>query len=138
VLRLVTMVKGMPVEEAERVLALDGFLAVREPVPSDEYPPGYVVGESPDAGLLAPAASTVVVHVSTGPSTAGVPDVLDRGTEEARQRIQAAGLVAKVVVQTEPKSTGAGARAGRVWKQTPQTGTRTNLGTTVTVYVNPG
>jgi penicillin-binding protein 1A len=138
VLRLVTMVKGMPVEEAERVLALDGFLAVRESVPSDEYPPGYVVGESPDAGLLAPAASTVVVQVSTGPSTASVPDVLDRGTEEARQRIQAAGLVAKVVVQTEPKSTGAGARAGRVWKQTPQTDTRTNLGTTVTVYVNPG
>ena len=137
VLKQVPAVMGMPVEEAEKALGRDGFRAEREPTASDDYPPGYVVGASPDTGLLAPAATAVVLRVSTGPATATVPDVLDRTAAEAKQRIEEAGLKVKTVVQAEPKSAGSGSRKGRAWKQAPQTGTRTNLGTTVAVYVNP-
>ena len=137
VLRQVTAVVGMPVEAAEDALRGDGFLAVREEVPSNDYPPGYVVGLSPDAGLLAPAASTVVLKVSSGPVTASVPSVLDLTGAEARQRIEGAGLVAGIVTQAEPKSPGAGNRKGRVWKQSPTSGTDSTQGATVTVYVNP-
>ncbi|MGI8684240.1 MAG: PBP1A family penicillin-binding protein [Acidimicrobiales bacterium] len=137
VLQEVTMVIGMPVDEAEAALARDGFTAAREPTPSDDYPPGYVVAESPDAGLLAPAASSVVLRVSTGRATAVLPEVLDRRGDEARRAIEAAGLAAKVVVQAEPKSATSDSRAGKVWKQSPALGALVNRGETVTVYVNP-
>jgi serine/threonine-protein kinase len=137
VLKQVTAVVGMPVEEAEMALGRDGFRAERELGPSDDYPPGYVVGASPDSGLLAPAASPVLLKVSTGPATATVPDVLDRTAAEAQQRIGDAGLKVRLVVQAEPKSIGSDTRPGKVWKQAPQTGTRTDLGATVAVYVNP-
>ena len=137
VLQQVTPVIGMPVDQAEEALAHDGFSATREPTPSGDYPPGYVVGESPDAGLLAPAASSVVLQVSTGPATATVPDLLNRTPEEARVAIEAAGLVAKIVVQQEPRSAGAADRYNRVWKQAPQAATGSNRGTAVTVFVNP-
>ena len=137
VLRLLTTVRGLPVEQAEQALAGDGFLARREPVPSDEYPPGYVVGTDPDGGLLAPAASEVTVHVSAGPATATVPDTLGLDVPEAKRRLEAAGLTMKVVVQADPVKAAAVLRRGVVWKQGPQSGTRTNPGAMVTVYVNP-
>ncbi|MGH9282009.1 MAG: penicillin-binding transpeptidase domain-containing protein, partial [Acidimicrobiales bacterium] len=137
VLQLVPAVKGLPVEAAEGALGRDGFRAARQEVPSDEYPPGYVVGASPDPGLLAPAASEVTLRVSTGPPTASVPDLLGATADEATLRLQAAGLVRKVVVQTEPGSSFPASRLGRAWKQVPESGTPTNRGATVTVYVNP-
>ena len=137
VLQRVTTVIGLPAGEAEQALARDGFLASRRPTPSADYPPGYVVGELPDAGLLAPAASSVVLLVSTGPATAVLPDVLDRTADEARRAIETAGLVASVVVQAEPRSAGADSRAGKVWKQAPALGALVDRGDTVTVYVNP-
>ena len=137
VLREVPGVIGLPVEEAEKALGRDGFQAVREAVPDDNYPPGYVVGVSPDSGLLAPAASTVTLRVSSGPVTATVPDVLGRTAADARQRIEAAGLVAVVREVAEPKSPTAALRQGQVWKQSPSGGTGSTRGSTVTVYVNP-
>ena len=137
VLQQVTTVIGMPVEEAEAALARDGFTATREPTPSDDYPPGYVVAESPDAGLLAPAASSIVLQVSTGRATASLPDVLNRTPDDARRAIEAAGLVARIVVQAEPRSATSDNRAGKVWKQAPAFGALVDRGDTVTVYVNP-
>ena len=137
VLQLVTTVIGLPVDLAEQALGRDGFLPAREPIPSDEYPPGYVVGSSPDAGLLAPARSTVVLQVSTGPATAVIPDLLGRTADQARAAVVAAGLVAKVVVQEEPRSPGSGGRRSLVWKQAPSVGTPSDRGATVTVFVNP-
>ncbi|MDP9388551.1 MAG: PBP1A family penicillin-binding protein [Actinomycetota bacterium] len=133
----VPSVMGMPVDQAEEALARDGLRAVRHARASDEYPPGYVVAQSPPGGGEVPGGSEVVLEVSSGPATATVPDVLDRTAEEATARIEEAGLAAEVVVQPEPKSAGAAARKGRAWKQTPQAGTRTNLRDKVTVYVNP-
>ncbi len=137
VLQQVTTVIGMPVEEAEAALARDGFTAAREPTPSEDYPPGVVVGSSPDAGLLAPAASSVVLLVSTGRATAALPDVLSRTTDEARRAIESAGLVARIIVQAEPASATSAGRAGKVWKQAPALGALVDRGDTVTVYVNP-
>jgi penicillin-binding protein 1A len=134
----VTNVVGMPVEQAEQALARDGFRATRKLIASDEYPPGYVVDQTPAGGAMAPGGSAVTLLVSNGPSSATVPDVLDRSEADAVKAITDAGLKAKVVRQAEPKSPGSGGRKGKVWKQSPQGDTRTNLGTTVTIWVNPG
>ena len=134
----VVNVIGMPVEQAEAALSRDGFRAVRELRASDEYPPGYVIGQEPGPEQMAPGGSTVKLFVSNGPASATVPDVLDRPEEQARKLVSEAGLKIKVVTQAEPKSPGAGGRKGKVWKQSPIGGARTDLGAVVTVYVNPG
>ena len=136
-LHRVPLVVGMPVEQAEAMLGREGFRAERKLMPNDEYPPGYVIGQEPAGDSEAPGGTTVTLSVSKGAATTGVPDVLDMKTDVARTRIEGADLVAKVVVQQEPKSPGAGARKGKVWKQTPLGGTRTARGSTVTIYVNP-
>ena len=128
---------GMPVEQAEAMLSRQGFRAVRQLRSSDDYPPGYVVGMNPPGGTQAPGGSAITLTVSNGRSSASVPDVLDRTEAEARDAVGAAGLKIKVVVQQEPKSPGSGARKGKVWKQSPIGGTRTDLGAVVTVYINP-
>ncbi len=52
--------------------------------------------------------------------------------------LAAAGLTAKVVTRAEPAGEGAASRRGRVWKQSPQAGTRAQARGDVTIYVNPG
>jgi len=136
--RAVPSVVGMPVEQAEAALTREGFGAERRPRPSGDYPPGYVVAQTPPAGSSAPGGSPVVLDVATASSAATVPDVLDRSPDEARQVLAAAGLAAKVVTRAEPRSQGSAARRGRVWKQSPQAGTRAEGRGDVTVYVNPG
>ncbi|HEV7888174.1 MAG TPA: penicillin-binding transpeptidase domain-containing protein, partial [Acidimicrobiales bacterium] len=133
----VTNVLGMPVDQAEAALSRDGFRAVRVLKASDEYPPGYVIESSPPPGTDAPGGSTVTLAVSNGRASTTAPDVLDRTEADARTAVEGMGLKVKVVRQQEPKSPGAGSRKGKVWKQTPIGGTRTDLGATVTVYVNP-
>jgi penicillin-binding protein 1A len=134
--RVVPSVFGMPVGPAEEALSREGFLAVRRLRGNDEYPPGYVVGQTPGAGSQAPGGSVVTLEVSTGPPTARVPDLLGLTQEEARRSLAASGLQTKVVMQPEPKSPGSGSRKGRVWKQSPQGGMGADRGETVTIYVN--
>ena len=134
----VVSVVGMPVEQAEAALSRDGFRAVRELRANDEYPPGYVFGQDPGPGQSAPGGSVVRLFVSSGPASSTVPDVLDRTEADARRLVSEAGLKIKVVYQQEPKSPGAAGRKGKVWKQSPIGGARTDLGAVVTVYVNPG
>jgi penicillin-binding protein 1A len=137
VLLPVPFVVGMPVEQAELTLSREGLRAVRKKVVSDDYPPGYAVRQSPEGFTEVPGGSTVTLEVSSGPATATVPDLLDRTREEATQRVVESDLAIKVIIQPEPKSPGAGARKGRVWKQSPTAGTRTDRGATVTIWVNP-
>ncbi|HUR17471.1 MAG TPA: PBP1A family penicillin-binding protein [Acidimicrobiales bacterium] len=137
VLIQVPAVVGMPVEEAELTLGRAGLRAVRRKVVSDEYPPGYAVSQVPEGFTEAPGGSAVTLEVSSGPATATVPDLLDRTREDATARVVAADLDIKVIIMSEPKSPGAGTRKGKVWKQSPQAGTRTERGITVTIWVNP-
>jgi penicillin-binding protein 1A len=139
----VAKVVGMPVTAAEDQLTRDGFRAVRRPVPSNDYPPGYVVAQDPAGGSTAPGGSVVTLDVSTGPSpattsAATVPDLLGLSADDARAKVSDAGLKANVVREREPPSADASSRAGRVWKQSPQENTKAPPGSTVTVWVNPG
>ncbi|MDP8974861.1 MAG: PBP1A family penicillin-binding protein [Actinomycetota bacterium] len=136
--RPVPPVVGMPVEQAEATLSREGFGAERRSRPSTDYPPGYVVGQTPPAGSPAAGGTPVILDVAGSSVPGTVPDVLDRSPEEARQVLAAAGLTAKVVTRPEPPGEGAAARRGRVWKQSPQAGTRARARGSVTIYLNPG
>ena len=60
-------VMGMPVEKAELILGRDGFRVQRRLVHNRDYPPGYVIDQSPDAGGSAPGGSTIVLSVTGAP-----------------------------------------------------------------------
>ena len=66
VVKDVARVVGMIATRAEETLSRDGWQVVRTDVPNGDYPPGYVVAQSPCAGCQAVAASTVTISVSKG------------------------------------------------------------------------
>jgi penicillin-binding protein 1A len=134
----VAAVVGMIAARAEETLARDGWSVVRKDVPNGDYPPGYVVAQSPCAGCQAVAAGTVTISVSEGAADlAVVPNALGLTADEARLLLADADLSATVLVRQEPPSAGANNRRGLVWKQNPPGGGASDRGATVTVYVNP-
>jgi 1A family penicillin-binding protein len=136
-LKPIPNVTGMPADQADDRLGAEGFTANRVSVPNGDYPPGFVVGQSPCAGCLAPGGSSVTLQVGTGKEPARVPSVLGMSADDARSALENAGLDAHVVVQAEPPSTDSAQRAGEAWKQSPTAGAAVTQGTTVTVWVNP-
>ncbi|MHB1923403.1 MAG: PASTA domain-containing protein, partial [Acidimicrobiales bacterium] len=60
----VDAVVGFPEAQATAQLDRDGFVVRTESVPNNEYPPGYVVSQSPAGGADVPGGSTVVLQIS--------------------------------------------------------------------------
>jgi penicillin-binding protein 1A len=135
--RAVPLVVGMPVDQAEETLARAGFVTRRRAVADNQYPPGYVVAQSPGTGAVAPGGSTVVVNVGTGSRrTTTVPDVLGLARQQALDLLREAGFRPEVVNKAEADPATATARAGMVWKQNPAPGPA-DQGASVVVWVNP-
>ena len=138
VVKDVARVIGMIAPRAEDTLARDGWRVVRRDVPTGDYPPGYVVAQSPCAGCQAVAASTVTISVSKGAADlVVVPNVLGLTADEARATLSGDQLRGVVLVRREPPAAGASSRQGLVWKQNPPADAAADRGASVTVYVNP-
>src|SRR3954471_1163345 len=101
-LKPVPNVTGMPADQADDELGAEGFSANRVSVPNGDYPPGFVVGQSPCAGCLAQGGSAVTLQVGTGKAPARVPSVLGMSGEDARSALENARLDAHVGVQARP------------------------------------
>lgn len=131
-------VVGLPVGPAEASLSRDGYVVQRLDVPSDEYPPGYVVAQRPRADARLASGSIVTIEVANGEAaSSGVPSVLGSTEAEAVSFLGDAGFEVEVVRAAEPPTDGALARSGRVWKQSPAGGARRTIGTSVRITVNP-
>jgi serine/threonine-protein kinase len=128
----------MPAEQAELALSRAGFSLRRRTVPDNEYPPGYIVGQSPAAGATAPGGSTVTLLVSADARrTAEVPDVLGRKQADAVAAVKGAGFGVQLEAQPEGDPAKAVEHAGLVWKQSPGGGGPADAGSTVVLWVNP-
>jgi penicillin-binding protein 1A len=137
--RAVPSLVGMPAEQAELTLSRAGFSLRRRSVADNEYPPGYVVGQSPAPDTMAPGGSTVTMLVSAGARrTAEVPDVLGRTQAEAVATVEDAGFAVQLETQPEGDPAKAEAHKGLVWKQSPGGGGPADAGSTVVLWVNPG
>jgi penicillin-binding protein 1A len=136
-LKPVPNVTGMPADQADDQLGAEGFTANRVSVPNGDYPPGYVVGQSPCAGCLASGGSAVTLQVGTGKAPARVPSVLGLSSADARDALHSAGFDVHVIVQNEPPAPDSGQRSGLAWKQSPAAGAAAVQGTTVTVWIDP-
>jgi len=90
-----------------------------------------VSAQSPDPGTEVPKGSTVTITVSTGPSSATVPNVVGEQKEAAQDDLKNAGFKVKVenVPVTDPTQDNV------VQDQNPDGASQADSGSTVTIFV---
>ncbi len=126
----VPSVSNTPQERAIKELDRQGLKVTADPQASDTVKEGFAIGTSPQAGTEVDRGSRVRLFVSTGPEAISVPSVVGLTRESAEARITGAGL--EVSVQTEESDD---APDGEVLRQSPESGTRVERGTQVTITV---
>jgi serine/threonine-protein kinase len=89
---------------------------------------GFVISQSPGAGDVVPAGSTVTIVISKGPREFPMPDVVGMTEAEATARLESLDLIVKVT--QVPGSTG-----NEVVSTKPSEGKTVQQGDTVTIYV---
>ncbi|MGZ8762380.1 MAG: transglycosylase domain-containing protein [Acidimicrobiia bacterium] len=131
-------VVGMREADARRVLAPTGMTVETETTPSNQYPPGVVLRQSPPGGtVLRRGDDTITLTLAVEPPpTAAVPSVLGLSADDARRVVEGRGLVIDITELAEPPP-GDTTRAARAWKQAPVGGTTVDVGSTVEIWVNP-
>ena len=116
---------------ARAELEAAGFNVQSVSAPSDSTAAGLVSAQSPDPGTEAPKGSTVTITVSSGPSSATVPNVVGEQKETAQDDLKNAGFKVKVqnVAVSDPTQDNV------VQDQDPAGGSTATKGSTVTIYV---
>jgi penicillin-binding protein 1A len=74
---------------------------------------------------------------SCGTLKTAVPSVLGYTADEATEILDSEGFVVDVVTEPETNKGQAKKNSGKVWKQSPGSGTEVEDGSTVTIWVNP-
>ncbi len=107
-------------------------------------PEGTVIAQDPEPGSTLQQTGTVTITVvkgSTGGSSdqATVPGVIGLTEGAASAALRKAGFEVAVVheAQCNPNDSGCDYRSGIVWAQTPSGGRQADVGSTVTIVVNP-
>jgi serine/threonine-protein kinase len=90
---------------------------------------GIVIDQVPSAGVTAQSGATVTIHVSTGPATASVPNLVGRTQAAAVNALTSAGFLTQVILQT------GGGTSGVVVDQSPASGATAAKGSTVAITV---
>ena len=126
--------RGKTVDSASQLLEQEGLsLGAQEEQPSDEFEPGVVIDQSPQAGERVDEGSAVDVVVSSGPETVLVPGLIGATEEEARSALEGEGL--SIDVATEPNDE---FEEGIVFAQDPEEGAEVEPGTVVAVLISEG
>jgi serine/threonine-protein kinase len=118
-------------ESARSELEAAGFTVSVVEAASDTTPEGLVSAQNPDPGTQAAKGSAVTITVSTGPSTAEVPNVVGQQREAAVDDLEEAGFDVNVetVPVTDPTQDNV------VQDQDPDGGSQAESGSTVTIFV---
>ena len=116
---------------ARAELEAAGFAVSVIEAASDTTPEGLVSAQNPDPGTEAAKGSTVTITVSTGPSTAEVPNVVGQQREAGVDDLEEAGFDVNVetVPVTDPTQDNV------VQDQDPDGGSQAQSGSTVTIFV---
>jgi serine/threonine-protein kinase len=118
-------VTGKTFDDASQALTAAGFTVSRVDDFSATVDNGKVISTDPAANQNANRSSQVTVHVSKGPETVKVPNLVGQSLEAAQQTLQAQGFE----VDTQSYLPGRLVRA-----QSPAAGTTVNKGTKVTLF----
>jgi penicillin-binding protein 1A len=116
-------VSGIPLADAQAALSAAGFGITTVEVESDEFPPGTVVNQAPQAGALAPLNSKVTLEVAIAPAAdIAVPNVVGLTRNVAQSQLVTAGFNVEAVLEPAPAGTEPAPQPGYVWRQTPAAG----------------
>lgn len=127
-------VTGMTMAEAKELLNKSG-LGVRKAATeaSDEYEEGEIIRQTPEAGSMTAANSTIEVTVSSGPARIDIPNVKGMTEAEAEKTLKDAGFS---VTSTQGYSDTV--EKGNVISQTPGANSLGNKGDTITLVISQG
>ncbi len=131
-------VVGMPRAQGTATVQDNGYTVRLVTRADDQYPPGTIIDESPEAHTPLRAGALVTLTIAgtdTAVRVVTVPHLLGRNQADAATLAARAGLALKVVVQAEPPP-GSPSRRAKVWKQSSASGTSVPAGTTITVWLN--
>ena len=126
----VPSVAGLTSKDAQSLLERTGFVPTKRYAPSTDIAAWHAVETDPSSGTRVKRPAHVQVTISTGPPRIPVPSVDDLAAAEARKTIEDAGFT--VSVEKVPKTD---IDPGTVVGVSPETGTRAQLGSTVTLTV---
>ena len=118
-------VGGKSFDEASQALTAAGFTVSRADDFDATIALGKVIRTDPAANQSASRGGQVTIHVSKGPETVKVPNLVGQSLDAATQQLQAAGFQ----VDTQSYLPGRVVRA-----QDPAAGTTVNKGTKVTLF----
>jgi eukaryotic-like serine/threonine-protein kinase len=124
-------VVGMSEADAQATLEQAGFEVSSTSAPSDTIPDGSVSDQSPDGGTQAAKGSTVTITVSSGPSTATVPDEIGQDKQVAIDDLKANGFK----VHAQNVACGDPNQDNIVQDQDPAGGSDAATGSTVNIFV---
>jgi eukaryotic-like serine/threonine-protein kinase len=124
-------VVGMSEADAQATLEQAGFEVSSTSAPSDTIPDGSVSDQSPDGGTQAAKGSTVAITVSSGPSTATVPDEIGQDKQVAIDDLKANGFK----VHAQNVACGDPNQDNIVQDQDPAGGSDAPTGSTVNIFV---
>ena len=126
---------GLTASEAESALSKVGLVGSSQTDYSDTYAAGDIFEQSPSANTEVEPGSTVTYTVSLGEENeeVNVPDVIGWTEEKATSKLEGLGFV----VETEEISSEY-REEGTVCDQSPEGGTVSTSGTTITIYISTG
>jgi serine/threonine-protein kinase len=123
-------VEGLTYAEAESALEDKGFQVEKKTQESTETP-DTVLSQDPDGGTSKEKGSTVTVTVARQTAQVTVPDVTGKTPDEAKQLLEAKGLV--LGSQSTEESTAQ--EEGKIFEQSFAPGTDVDRGSTVDVKI---
>jgi eukaryotic-like serine/threonine-protein kinase len=125
---------GQPLSQANSLLEEQGLTrgAVTEQ-PSDQYEPGQVISQDPEAGEKVDTGTAVNIVVASGPSSVTVGDYTCVNFNKAKNQVEALGLVA-AFGGTAPRLPQCPNNQNFVTLQDPGAGEEVLIGSTVTLY----
>jgi serine/threonine-protein kinase len=92
---------GNTLDSAKKTLSEYHLYSYVEEEYNDKVPAGTVISQNPEAGYEMKQGQTVTLVVSLGPEMAEVPDVCNLSYEEAKKRIEDAGLAVGEIAYTD-------------------------------------
>jgi len=125
---------GQPLSQANTLLAEQGLTrgTVTEE-PSDEYEPGQVISQDPEAGEKVDTGTAVDIVVASGPSSVTLGDYTCMNFNKAKKQVETLGLIA-VFGGTAPRLPQCPNNQNFVTLQDPGAGEEVLTGSTVTLY----
>lgn len=129
----VPRVLSLPIADAEKQIRDRGLDVVTKTVFSESTPRDQVIAAEPGPGTDLDKGDTVTLTVSLGPERIQVPQLTGQTVEQARQALQAAGLVVGDVTQRDSDSP-----VGQIVGTDPQAGASRQRDTAVDIVVSRG